>query len=208
MSLKKNRLAIFGGSFSPIHIGHLKSARAYLEESGAEKITVIPAKRPPHKTLDCGASDTDRINMCNLAFSSDELLRRKYEVSDFELSRDSVSYTIDTVDHFISQGYEDISILIGTDMLLTFESWRGYRELLSKVTVYYTDRYTGDEKAKSAIAADMLRQKYNARVFLLDIPVFEVSSSEIRELIKKGESTDGILCPEVREYIDRMGLYR
>ncbi len=206
--MSNKKAAIFGGSFSPIHIGHLKSAKAYLAASGAEKITVIPARRPPHKSLDGGASDTDRIYMCRLAFASDMELCGRYEISDFEITRDSVSYTIETVEHFISLGYNDISILIGTDMLLTFESWHRFKELLDKATIYYTDRYGGENRAKTAIKADELRQKYNARIVALDIPVFEVSSSEIRELIKNGESTDGILTPEVREYIDEKGLYK
>ena len=206
--MSDKKAAIFGGSFSPVHIGHIKSAKAYLAASGADKITVIPAKCPPHKSLDSGASDEDRINMLNIAFSSDTELCSRYEISDFELSRDSVSYTIDTVDYFISQGYTDISLLIGTDMLLTFDSWRGYKELLSKVTLYYTDRYGKEEKAKCQIKADELRQKYNARIVAIDIPVFEASSSEIRELIRNGQSTDGILSDKVREYIDEKGLYR
>ncbi len=206
--MSNKKAAIFGGSFSPVHVGHIKAAKAYLAATGADKITVIPAKRPPHKSLDGGASDADRINMCNLAFSKDTEICDNFEVSDFEISRECVSYTIDTVEHFIYEGYDDISILIGTDMLLTFESWRCYRELLGKVTVYYIDRVGGAEKEKTAIKAEELRQKYNARIIALDAPVFEVSSSEIRELLKNGKSTDGILFDAVREYIDEKGLYR
>ncbi len=206
--MSDKKAAIFGGSFSPIHIGHLRAAKAYLCATGVEKITVIPARRPPHKSLDGGASDTDRINMCNIAFSQDADMAEKYEVSDYEICRDGVSYTIDTVNHFISLGYDDISILIGTDMLLTFESWRFYNEILDKVKVYYIDRYGGEEKDKAAVKADELRQKFNARIYALDTTVFEVSSSEIRDIIRDGGSTDGILCDAVRKYIDEKGLYR
>ncbi len=206
--MQKRKAAIFGGSFSPVHTGHVKAAAAYLRASGADKIIIIPAKNPPHKELDGGASDLDRINMCKLAFSSEKELCGKIEMSEFELSRDSISYTIDTVEHFISLGYTDISLLIGTDMLLCFESWRFYKELLAKTTLYYIDRYHGEEITKTAICAEKLREKYGARVIALETEVFDTSSSEIRDLIKNGKSTDGILPLAVREYIDEKGLYR
>jgi len=201
------KLAIYGGSFSPIHYGHINAARAYLSATGADKILVIPAKKPPHKALDGGASDADRINMCTLAFSEDEELSKRVEVSDFEISRDSVSYTIDTVEHFMSLGYSDLSILIGTDMLLTFESWCRFRELFSCVTVYYIDRYDG-VKAQTEQTAKRFRENYGARIFPLDAPVLEASSSDVRRLISEGASTDGIIPPSVREYIDKNGLYK
>ena len=207
MSDTVKKIAIYGGSFSPIHYGHIKAARAYLSATGADKVLIIPAKKPPHKSLDGGASDADRINMCTLALAEDSELFGRFEVSDFEISRDSVSYTIDTVEHFMSEGYRDISILIGTDMLLTFESWRRFRDILSCVSVYYIDRFDKD-KDKTEQKASELRQRYGARIYALDAPVFEASSSDVRRLISEGGSTDGIIPASVREYIDKNGLYK
>ena len=201
------KIAIYGGSFSPVHYGHIKAARAYLTASEADKIIIIPAKKPPHKSLDGSASDIDRINMCKLAFSQDDELRLRFEVSDYEISRDRISYTIDTVEHFRSLGYGDISILIGTDMLLTFESWCRFRELFEYVSVYYIDRYD-EKKELTEQKAEEFRQKYGAKIYAIHAPVFEASSSEVRRLICEGKSTDGIIPDCVREYIDKNGLYK
>lgn len=207
MADNKKRLAIYGGSFSPPHIGHVLSAREYLRASGANEIVIMPTKRPPHKALDGMATDAHRLDMCRIAFSEDEVLRGRCRVSDYELSRDEVSYTISTVEHFIAEGYTDISILIGTDMLSTFESWYRYRDLFRLVTVYYIDRYDGVGKSTSAIA-DRYSREYGARIVALDAPVFEASSTDIRAAIAAGRSIDGLVGKKVEEYIIKNSLYK
>ena len=207
MSECKKKIAIYGGSFSPPHIGHILAARAYLDASGADKIVIIPAKHPPHKQLDRGADDADRINMCRLAFCEDTVLCGRCEISDYEICSDSVSYTINTVEHFQSLGYDGISLLIGTDMLLTFESWCRYRDIFERVTLYYINRYDS-QKNEARQCAQRFRDEYGARIYELDVPVFEASSSSVRSMIAEGKCTDGMLCEKVIEYIDKNGLYK
>lgn len=201
------RLAIYGGSFSPPHMGHVLAARAYLALTEADKLVIMPAKRPPHKLLDGMVDDDVRIEMCRLAFSEDAELSCKCEVSEWEISRDAVSYTVDTVEHFRSSGYEDICLLIGTDMLLTFESWYRYKDLFKYVTLCYIDRYD-EERAETLIVAERFRREYGARILSLDAPVFEVSSSEIRDRISRGESIHGLVPRKVEEYIIENSLYK
>ena len=206
MSLTR-RLAIYGGSFSPPHTGHVLAARAYLAMTEAEKLVIMPAKRPPHKLLDGMVADDARIEMCRLAFYEDEQLYGRCEVSEWEVLRDAVSYTVDTVEHFRSLGYEDICLLIGTDMLLTFESWYRYKDLFKYVTLCYIDRYD-EKRAETLLVAERFRREYGARILSLDAPVFEVSSSEIRDRISRGESIHGLVPRKVEEYIIENSLYK
>ena len=207
MADTKKKLAIYGGSFSPPHIGHLLSAREYLRASGADEVVIIPAKRPPHKRLDGMVTDEQRLEMCRIAFCEDEVLRGKCRISDYEISRDETSYTINTVEHFLAEGYSDISILIGTDMLISFESWYRFRDLFALVTVYYIDRYDGSKNTAREFA-DRYRSEYGARIITLDAPVFEASSTDIRDILASGLSADGALDKRVEEFIIKNSLYR
>ncbi len=201
------KIALYGGSFSPPHFGHVLAARAYLDAAQADRIIIMPAKRPPHKDLDGMADDRDRVQMCRLAFEQDSVLFGRCEVSEWELCRDDVSYTINTVEHFLSEGYEDISLLVGTDMLLSFESWFRYKDLFRSVNVYYIDRCS--EKREDCIECALrFTKEYGASIIPLDVPAFEVSSSEIREKIMHGQSTQGLLPEKVMEYILQNGLYK
>ena len=201
------KLAIYGGSFSPVHTGHVLAARAFLSVTDADKLIIMPARRPPHKLLDGMISDSQRVDMCRLAFEADGQLCGKCEVSTFELERDSVSYTVDTIEHFRFLGYEDISFLVGTDMLLSFESWYRFADILSYVTLCYVDR-SEDMREQTRKHAEYLESRYGARVIAIDADVFEVSSSEIRELIADGKSITGLVGEKVEEYIIKNGLYK
>ena len=201
------KLAIYGGSFSPVHTGHVLAARAFLSVTDADKLIIMPARRPPHKSLDGMISDSQRVDMCRLAFETDGQLCGKCEVSTFELERDSVSYTVDTIEHFRFLGYEDISLLVGTDMLLSFERWYRFADILSYVTLCYVDR-SEDMRERTRKHAEYLESRYGARVIAIDADVFEVSSSEIRELIADGKSITGLVGEKVEEYIIKNGLYK
>lgn len=207
MTSEKKSLAIYGGSFSPPHTGHVLAFKSYLRAVGAEKAVIIPAKKPPHKKLDGKVSDRDRVEMCKLAFSDDSELSGVCAVSEWELMREDVSYTVNTVEHFMAEGYNDIYLLIGTDMLLTFESWYRYRELMSYVTLCYMDR---DESytSKTQECAERFRREYGAKIIRIDAPVFQASSSQIRDRIAQGKSIGGLVPEKVKEYIIENSLYK
>ena len=206
-SPKKKSLAIYGGSFSPPHTGHVLACRAYLDRVGADRAMIIPAKKPPHKSLDNKVSDADRVEMCKLAFCEDEQLSLRCEVSEWELMREDVSYTVNTVEHFISEGYEDIYLLIGTDMLLSFESWYRFRDIMAMATLCYIDR-ENELTEKTRECAQRFCAEYGARIIALDAPVFEASSTEIRDRIARGDNVDTLLPEKVKEYIIKNSLYK
>ncbi len=207
MSLKGKSIALYGGSFSPPHKGHILAARAFLECTCADELVVMPLKKPPHKQLDAFASDEDRLNMCRLAFYSDEVLKDRCRGSEFEIKRDKTSYTVETIEYLIGQGCREIYLLIGTDMLLTFESWHRYRDIFSYASVCFVNRYESD-RGKCSECAERFRQEYGARIIEINAPVFDVSSSEIREKIAQGSSVSGLLCDEVVKYVEKNSLYK
>ena len=112
------RIGIYGGSFSPPHNGHLSAARLLLEEAGVDRLFILPAGVPPHKTLDPDESPEHRLAMTRLAFA--DLPRT--EVSDWEMTRSGKSYTVLTLEHF-SAPDRQLVLLVGTDMFLTLDRW-------------------------------------------------------------------------------------
>lgn len=204
---RPKRLALYGGSFSPVHCGHVLAARAFLSLTQADKLVIMPARRPPHKSLDGMVGDAARLDMCRLAFEQDEVLGGRCEVSEWELSRLDVSYTVDTLEYFRSIGYTDIYLLVGTDMLLTFEKWHRFRDILEYVTLCYIDRYD-DARMKTKAQAKRLEREYKATIIAIDAPVFDVSSSQIRDRISRGEGIHGLVPAKVEEYIIKNSLYK
>ena len=134
-------IGIFGGSFNPIHNGHIHLAESVKRELGLEKIIIVPSGIPPHKSAECYAPDADRLEMCRLAAEDIDGI----EVSDFELARDGVSYTVYTVEHF-RKLYPDkkLYLLVGSDMLLYFDKWFEYKKILSEVTLAALSRENND----------------------------------------------------------------
>jgi len=174
------RIAVYGGSFNPPHLGHVRAARAALEQLRPDRLLLIPAAEPPHKTLAAGSPDgAARAAMTELAFR--ELPGA--EVSDMELRRAGPSYTADTLSELAAlyPGAELI-LLMGTDMLLTLEQWYDYRRILSLAAVAAFARNPGGEEALRAQAA-RLRETYGARVELVSCAPFPVSSTQVRALL-------------------------
>ena len=194
-----SRLGIFGGTFNPPHIGHTRLAEHFVNELMLDRLLVIPTAVPPHKISPDLADGEDRINMCMLAFP-DAL------VSNIELVRGGKSYTFDTLTEIKAQYPDDeLFFIVGSDMLLSFNRWYKYEEILDMVTLCAADRQEDDSLLKKYGAPEFLE---NRKFHISSLPAFEVSSTQIRELIVNGESTDGLLDPAVRAYINERGLYR
>ena len=194
-----SRLGIFGGTFNPPHIGHARLAEHFVEKLGLDRLLVIPTAQPPHKEAKELADSSDRINMCMLAFP-DAL------ISDIEIARGGKSYTYDTLCEIkqLYPGYE-LFFIVGSDMLLSFNRWYKHEEILDMVTLCAADRQEEDSLLKKQGVPEFFEGK---RLHISTLAPFEVSSTQIRELIKNNESTDGWLDPAVRAYIDERGLYR
>ena len=197
------KAGILGGSFNPIHIGHTRLACAAADELGLEKVLIIPVAEPAHKPSDEVLPADLRFEMCALACAQDKRLR----AVDIELNRWGKSYTYDTVEQ-LSRMYPENEwyFIMGGDMLLTFDSWYRAENLAKMMTLVAAARDAG-EYSDLQHHADILKKKMGARVQLLTIPAFEISSTKIREMIPESSEAEHFLYPAVWEYIKENRLY-
>ena len=185
------RIGIFGGTFSPVHNGHIAAAHAFMEKMWLDVLYVMPTALPPHKQLHGDAAAADRLEMLRLAFAGmDGVI-----VSDMEIRRGGRSYTVDTLRqmHADLHGDDRLFLLMGTDMLLSFDSWREPDAALDGEIIRRIARY---------------RAEYGKTVCRVDAPALEVSSTEIRQAVAAGRSIDDMVPPAVAAYIREKNLYR
>ena len=194
---------IYGGSFNPPHIGHIRAAEAASRQLSADRLIIIPDNIPPHKALASGSPSADsRYEMCVLAFSH----IKGAQVSRIELDRGGTSYTSDTVASLRTLYPNDKFFLVmGTDMLTSFTQWHEYRYLLSECTLAVLARDNGDEETISRAAA-ALRDTCGGSVAVLRCDPYPASSTEIRNTLALGLRPDA-LTDSVYDYIKTGGLY-
>lgn len=200
------RIGIYGGSFNPPHIGHVQAAREVISLLDLDKLFIIPAAMPPHKTLPDGTpSAEDRLTLCRLAFAKID----KAEVSDIEINRSGVSYTVDTVKELITQYPDDeFFLLMGTDMLLSFENWYCPDEIAKHVTLAVMHRYDNDAKLDQTVreTVSRLETKLHAKVVCVENHPIETSSTEVRNLIVM-DCLEGLLPADTVDFIRKKGYY-
>ena len=197
------RIGIYGGSFNPPHIGHVQAAKQAYQALSLDKLLLIPDSVAPHKAFPEGSPTPEqRYEMIRLAAEDVEGL----EISDLELNRPGISYTCETVEA-LKKEYpgDELVLIMGSDMFLSFESWKEYETLLKTVTLAVLCRGDRGEKEKLLAQKEKLSLK-GARVHLLDNEIFEISSTQLRRLLAFG-CTDAFLPPKVADYIRSQGLY-
>lgn len=194
----KRKICIFGGTFNPPHIGHVRLARNAADRIGADKVIVIPDCVPPHKQADRLASAEERIEMCISSFCSDS----RFEVSATEIERGSRSYTVETLRE-LKKLYPDdeLYLIVGSDMLATFTQWYCWEEILTMAKLVAASREKGFEPKLEGFS-----QEQKNRVIYIEAEPFEISSSEIRDGIYSGKY-DNAVCKGVLELIRKRGLY-
>lgn len=198
------KIGIYGGTFSPPHNGHVNAARMFAAAESLDKLLIIPTFIPPHKTETSAVPAEERLEMCRLAFTDDN-----FDVSDMEVRRKGKSYTFDTLTE-LKEMYrsDDFYLLCGTDMLLSFEKWYRFADILSMCTVVCMRREENAETGvKLAEKIVELKEQCAADVRLIDAPPLEVSSTEIREKLSRGENVNDLLPTDVYRYIKEKGLY-
>ena len=198
-----SRVAIFGGTFNPIHNGHMLCARECLKQIGCDKIIFVPSNIPPHKTIKTNKVTTlDRFEMCKLAIREND----KIELSDFELKNDCVSYTVNTLKYF-SQKISNVQLylIVGQDMFDSLMEWKEPESIFKMADVCVAQRYNGNS-AKDLNYIKKL-EHVGARIKFLDLIPFEVSSTFIREQIKSGKEVSQYLPQGVEDYIIKNNLY-
>jgi nicotinate-nucleotide adenylyltransferase len=199
------KIGILGGSFDPIHAGHLAIAEAARERHGLEKVLLIPAGRPPHKPGDL-APAADRLAMLRLAVEA----RPGLEASDIEIQRPGPSYTVDTLEHLARAVPEaDLFFIIGVDSLHEFFGWRSAKRILELARIVTVTRpgwrADFDPASFPGVPAEAIRRIEADRV---EIPGVAAESTRIREAVRRGESIDRDVPAKVADYIRRHGLYR
>ena len=198
-------IAILGGSFNPVHYGHLKMAEAAMESSHFSKVLFIPTGTPYHKEQKSLLPFSDRLKLLELAIENCP----DFAFSPIEGERDGNSYTFDTVRELLWQNpTESYSLLIGTDQFLTLRSWHKIAELGKLVDFYIANRngemaFSTFQKEKEA-----LEKELSLHCKLFPMPAIDLSSTEIRNLLKEGKSIHGMLPKPVEEYILKKGVYR
>lgn len=194
---------LFGGSFDPIHIGHLLVARDAKERTGADKVIFIPAYLSPLKTSH-SAPPEDRLNMLRLAVEGEE----GFEVEDYEIKKGGTSYTVDTLLYMRSKLQGKPFFLMGADTFLNFHRWREPQKVLSLCKPLVVDREGRLEKVRSYISERFPHLKENRDIHLLQVRRIDISATEIRERIREGKSVRYLVPDKVLEYIEKKGLYR
>ena len=196
------RIGFLGGSFNPVHFGHIAIARQALFEFSLYKVLLIVAADPPHKEIAFHVSGEKRYEMlkCGLA---DET---KIEASDIELKREGKSYTYDTV-RLLKELYPDAELfcIVGADMLYDLPAWFKARDLLQEVSFIGFAR--GGETRDISLAAQDLTEHYGAKVLLSEISGLELSSTEIRERVYSAKSVKAMLPDAAERYLYENGLY-
>ncbi|MBQ9428445.1 MAG: nicotinate (nicotinamide) nucleotide adenylyltransferase [Clostridia bacterium] len=200
-----HKIAVFGGTFSPIHNGHLHAISALFDTVQPDMLLVIPTAVPPHKTRADNATDQDRYTMLSLALG--ELSNPKIAPSDIELRRGGKSYTVDTVE-LLREKAEEVVVFVGTDMFLTMEEWHDCERLFSMCTVAYMRREENDAPDGVLVKkAAYYREKYHANILRIPVAAKEISSTEIRLCVDNGVSPDALVPRCVAAYIREHHLY-
>jgi len=202
------RIGLYGGSFNPIHHGHLIVARAVAEGLDLDRVIFLPSNRPPHKQARALLNAEHRAEMVRLAIK-DEIL---FEFSDFDLVRDGPSYTIDTVTHFRTQLGPDVDLhwIIGADSLAELTTWRRVGDLVDSCRIVTAARPGSDGKInwdqlRSALSETQLAA---LRSGVVETPLIDISSTDIRRRVRDGRSIRALVPDPVRCYIDEHELYR
>lgn len=213
------RLGLFGGTFNPIHIGHLRAAVEVWESFGLDKVILIPSAHPPHKHIDALASPEDRLEMVRLAIDGTPF----FEVSDVELERSGPSYTIETLRHFQKEygAQSAIHFIVGIDAFSEITTWKSFKGLFATAHFVVMARPGARLKDLEGFILEHISKEYRhdsstnafrhpswCSIFCLDITHLDISATATRKRISEGRSIRFLVPYGVEHFIERKGLYR
>lgn len=188
-------IGIYGGTFDPIHTGHLITAQSVCEIRKLDKIIFIPSFISPHKTDRKASSPLHRINMIKLAIKGIP----NFDCSDVEIKKNNISYTIDTIQS-LKSSYDNIELIIGYDNLITFHTWKEPDKILKLVKLIVLRR-----KVKES---NQPRNKYFDKAVLVETPLIEIYGTDIRERVRYNKSINFLVPQKVMAYIYKHNLYK
>lgn len=213
------RIGLFGGTFDPIHWGHLRSAEEVREAFSLDRILFVPTSKPPHKSGQTKTSARDRLAMARLAVAKNPC----FAVSTVEIQRPGVSYSIDTLRYFAAKnrGKDSYFFILGLDAFREIGTWKDFERVFPLCNFIVTSR-PGSRKSKLlsgiSIAVQRLfcydakekvyRHRGGTTLHFLQLTDFAVSASDIRKRVKQGKSIRYLVPSTVKAYIEKRRLYR
>jgi nicotinate-nucleotide adenylyltransferase len=214
---EKRRVGLFGGTFNPIHLGHLRGAEEIREAFRLQEVIFIPSSSPPHKGTEKVIEASHRLEMTRLATADNAY----FSTSDIELSRPGKSYSIDTIRYFRGKHQDALFFILGRDAFVEIETWREFQNLFSLCHFIVMAR-PGSQKNNlfshlpgALIPAFQYQPEEKTwihlsgnRLYLKEISFLDISSTKVREVIEKGESARYLIPSEVEAYVQKHGLYR
>ena len=198
------RVGIYGGTFAPIHNGHVAAAKAFMEQMKLDYLFIIPAYLPPHKQVDASDDPLYRLKMCELAFEGVEGV----VISDMEIQRGGRSYTYDTLKELQREDTR-LFLLCGTDMVLTFDTWYRFEDIFKLCYPIYVRR-EADPLITTRIVAKIgeYYQKYGVMFRKVQLDPIPISSTQIRKAVREGKEISHLVPEGVERFIRENGLYR
>lgn len=195
------KIALFGGTFDPIHIGHLILIENCINQMNLDKVIVLPNSNPPHKLNNKKTDSKIRLEMVNKAVKDN----KKIIVSDYECKDNNIHYTYKTLSYFNNlYKNDDIYFIMGEDSFLQIEEWKNYKEVLKNKLIIFK-RYSGKNPSLDEKISHF--KKINRHIYLLDELALDISSSLIRSLVKDNKSIKYLVLDEVLEIIRKRHLY-
>lgn len=199
------KIGIMGGTFDPVHNGHLILAEAALMQYHLDTVWFLPNGHPPHKqqnTIECTIED--RIHMLELAIAK----QPSFGLELYETKKTDIAFSADTLEYLSRTHAKDhLYFIIGGDSLMTIESWVRPEDIFRYSTVLATYRNELNTKEGLIRQISHLTERYRGDIRLFETPILPISSRELRRQIRSGQPVSGMLPPEVEAYIRKKGLY-
>ena len=193
------RLAIFGGTFDPPHVGHVLAASDACDQLRLQKLIFVPAATQPLKAGKPMATAEQRLAMVRLTVANDP----RFEVSTVEIERGGLSFTVDTLSHFAGRyPSAELYLLVGADVMGSFDQWREPERIMQLSRLVLLERHTGESGTLPVGSGK------GFEVTRLPTRRVDISSTEIRERVRQNKPIHGFVTDDVAAYIDRDGLYR
>jgi nicotinate-nucleotide adenylyltransferase len=201
--VEMKKAGIMGGTFNPIHIGHLIAAQEVLERLELDYIIFLPAGNPPHKAESDVIEANHRYEMVKLAVEKNN----RFYISDIEIKREGKTYTYDTLIELKKFYYDvEFSFLLGYDTLRDMDTWKRVDEVFKLTSFVVVNRGNLPEDMNEEI--NKKKTYYDAKISVVSIPEIDISSTEIRDRISKGRNVQYLVPEKVNDYILTQGLYR
>lgn len=198
------KIGIMGGTFDPIHLGHVAMAREALLQADLDRVLFMPSKIPPHKRERIISDERQRAEMVRLAIQNEP----GFEFSAFELAREGITYTAETLQLFHAEHLKDkLYFIMGGDSFMQLEDWYQPGKIMASAVILAVSR-DGLTQEQMQERAEELRQRYHAEIQIVRMPPLDISSTEIRRRVHAGRKINDLVPEAVAEYIQRQGIYR